>query len=108
MNKESIQEIKKGLDDILNLIGDVFCFIISDEEIEQIKEHHEHICIRMEQQDEHNGRLCDIHNNIIDITNYIKEHEEEHNEEFQGLVNKTAFIPSTSSSDELPKIRVLN
>ena len=62
MNKDSIQSIKKELDDILNLSGDVFFYIISDEEIEQIKEHLEHIRIRLDQQDELNARLCDIHN----------------------------------------------
>ena len=106
MNKESIQAIKRDLDDILNLIGDVFCYIISDEEIEQIKEHLEHIRIRMDQQDELNTQLCTIHNKLIDITNYIKEHEEK--EQVQGLKNETIVIPSTSSSDELPEIKLIS
>ena len=76
--------------------------------MEPIKEHLEHIRIRLEQQDELNTRLTDIHNKIIDITKYIKKHEEQETEQVQGLENKTAFIPSTSSEDELPKTTVLD
>ena len=78
-----------------------FSLSFSDDEINMFKKKIGHLSARLYQMEELNGILCDVHNEIIDLQQFLANHKppeenEEDKKEVPGL-QKTTFQPSNHS-----------
>ena len=101
MDKSTFDYISETVDRLYNKLEDAFTLQFSDEEIHEFKEKIEHLDAKLEQMDALNCLIVDVHNEIVDLQQFLASNkppkEEEEEEKVEGLKHLKVEIPSSDS-----------
>ena len=101
MERSDLDYINEALEKLYQKFDDSFSLTFSDEEITKFKKKIEHLDAKLDQMQELNNLLCDIHNEILDLQNFLansRPAKEEEDEELPGLQKIEIPSPDTSSA----------
>ena len=101
MDKSSFDYLSETVDRLYNKLEDAFTLQFSDEEINEFKEKLEHLNTKLDQMEALNCLIVDVHNEIVDIQQFLANNrppkDEEEEEKVEGLKHLKVAIPSSDS-----------
>ena len=103
MERSDFDYISETLDKLYQMFEESFSFTFSEEEIAKFKKKIEYLDSKLDMQQELSNLLCEIHNEIIDLQNFLNNHrplieEEEKPEQVPGIEHLEITIPSSDSA----------
>ena len=103
MDKGTFDYFSEIVDRIYDKLEDSFCLTISEEEINDLREKLDQFSDKLDKLESLNCLLTDVHNEIVDIQQYLannKPLKEEEEEEVAGLQKVDIPRPSSTSSTD--------